>query len=577
MTLTASPENMFSDVKGNPVALSERFDAFKSALASAPWGQVGNDGQTTAGNLDVHPLGDGQGNNGLGNFVVSKSVAANPADKLRELANNPLISKAIGDELRSSLVDRLDGVVEKDLSLTNPLSTGLVLFDLKAPSEFLVPVETPIRNRTPRTQGVGTSYRFKQITGISGAQTTAGVSPVFPGFTDTTELDITTTGSATPTYLNRPPMISYAGVDKQVSYMQFGLSDKVPWSAEFAGQGFQDLRSLSQTSVLYASVLSEERVMLYGRGTSGNGFSGTITTPTGVMGAARSANAGETGISGSATLTVWLVADTGFGTAPAVQAGTGVAVTAGQVLPVTVPATAGAYTYRVFVSTNGSPTTANAFYYGNVGASFVLQGTMPTSGTAASAFSANSSALSGSYDGIIPIVTGTNSGYVRNLNTTLSVTNPGNEFNTAFAAMYAQNLANPDEILMNGLDRKQLSDTLKNAGNVNGYKLEIAADGLSGHQVGTVVSGIQNEVTGKLVDITVHPYLAQGTAPILSHTLPFPNSNVTSCWEARNVQDYVGINWPVIATTYDTSSYWFGTFFCHAPAWQGAITGIVAA
>jgi hypothetical protein len=247
------------------------------------------------------------------------------------------------------------------------------------------------------------------------------------------------------------------------------------------------------------------------------------------------------------------------------------------VLPVTVPNTAGATGFLVFVSTNGAPTTANAFYYGTVSGSFVLQGAMPTGGQAANnaAFVANTSAQAIGYDGIIPICTGPNAGYVKNLGgAVFGTAKPGAEFQTAFAGMYQQNLANPDSVLFNGGDRKQLSDTLVSQGNPNGYRLTIDADGLGGHKLGQIVTGLQNEVTGKLVNLEVHPYMPQGVAPILTEQLPFPNSNVSGCWEYRNVQDYMGVNWPVLQFTYDTSSYWYGTFFCHAAAWQGALTGI---
>lgn len=568
-------EQMFGDVRKDPVALSKRFDDYKKSLGSVPWAQLDNAGQTVKGNLRV-----AHAEKTSGGQLIQVEKTVSHVDQMRNLLQQSTINKAIGnDDLLSSLTAALGAQDEitKDISLTSPVSTGLVLFDLKAPAEFLVPVETPLRNRFPRTQGVGTALKYKQITGITNAQTTAGLAQLHPGIADSVQTDFRPPGGANAEWFNRGPKISYAGQDQQASYFQFGLSDEVTWSAQFAGVGFEDVRQLSQTSVLYSSMLAEERMTVYGRGTVGNGYSGTITSPTGVMGAARAAAGSEVGITASNTLTVWLVATTGFGYAPPVQAGAGVAVTAGQVLPVTVPNTAGATGFLVFVSTNGSPTTANAFYYGTVSGSFVLQGAMPTSGTAANnaLYASNTSAQAIGYDGIIPIVTGPNAGYVKNLGGALFGTaKPGAEFQTAFAAMYQQNLANPDDVLLNGNDRKQLSDALISQGNPNGYRLTIDADGLGGHKLGSIVTGLQNEVTGKLVGLEVHPYLPQGIAPILTNALPFPNSNVSSCWEYRNVQDYMGVNWPVIQFTYDTSSYWYGTFFCHAPAWQGALTGI---
>ncbi|MDI3315874.1 MAG: hypothetical protein QJR12_16840 [Mycobacterium sp.] len=559
----------------DPVALSERFDDYTKALDAAPWGVVNSAGQTVAGNLQVV----NSDRTATGRLIQVQKVT-DAAEQMKALLRQDTINKAIGEDLRQSLTTALStqqANITKDITLTSPVSGGLVLFDLKHPAEFLVPVETPLRNMFPRTQGVGTSFRYKQITGISNAQTTAGLTPLHPGISDGTQTNFAAPGSANSEFFNRGPKISYAGQDKQVAYFQFGLSDEVTWSAEFAGVGFQDVRSLSQTSVLYASMLAEERMTVYGRGLDTNGFSGSITSPTGVMGTPRAAGTGETGITADATVTVWLVATTGFGYAPPVQAGTGVAVTAGQVVDVTIPDTPGATGFLVFVSTAASPTTANAFYYGTVSGSFTLQGAMPTSGQAAnnSAYATNTTAQTVGYDGIIPIVTGPDSGYVHNIDGAFDKNNPGIEFQNAFATMYAQNLANPDRVLLNGSDRKQLSDLLKTASST-GYRLVVETDGLSGHQLGNIITGVQNETTGKMLDLMVHPYMPQGIAPILSDNLPFPNSNVASCWEYRNVQDYMGINWPVLQFTYDTSSYWYGTFFCHAPAWQGAITGIAA-
>jgi len=563
-------EKMFGDVANNPVELSKRFDNYKKALGEVPWGQFDNAGQTVKGNLRIKNTEK----SATGQLIeVEKTVSH--VDQMRALLKQDTINKALGnDDLLSSLTAALGAQddITKDINLTSPVSTGLVLFDLKAPAEFLVPVETPLRNRFPRTQGVGTSFRYKQITGITNAQTTAGLAQLHPGIADSVQTDFRPPGGANAEWFNRGPKISYAGQDQQAAYFQFGLSDEVTWSAQFAGVGFEDVRQLSQTSVLYSSMLAEERMTVYGRGIAGNGYSGTITTPTATI-AARAAAGSETAVPGTPTVDVWVAATTGFGTAPAVVATPAtVTLTAGQVVDVTIPATAGATGYLVFVGTTAGA--ANAFYYGTFSGSMTITGVLPTTGQNAGQFSTNTSAQSIGYDGILPICTGANAGYVKNIGGLFNTAKPGSEFQTAFAAMYAQNLANPDSLLFNGSDRKQLSDSIQSQGNPNGYRLTLDADGLGGHKLGSIVTGIQNEVTGKLVDLEVHPYMPQGTVPILTNELPFPNSNVSSCWEYRNVQDYMGVNWPVLQFTYDTSSYWYGTFFCHAPAWQGAITGV---
>jgi len=173
-------------------------------------------------------------------------------------------------------------------------------------------------------------------------------------------------------------------------------------------------------------------------------------------------------------------------------------------------------------------------------------------------------------------VLGANSGYNNNINATFSNTNPGTEFQTVFTNLYASVKADPDEVLLNGSDRKQLSDAIKGSANAN-YRLQISQDETSGVTYGSVVNGIVNETTGKSVPLTVHPWLPQGVAPCLSYTLPIPDTEVSDVWANYLVQDYMGIQWPVTQFAYEFSTYFRGTFFCAAPAWNGAVSGIVAA
>ena len=142
--------------------------------------------------------------------------------------------------------------------------------------------------------------------------------------------------------------------------------------------------------------------------------------------------------------------------------------------------------------------------------------------------------------------------------------------------LYNSVKADPDEILMNGSDRKQLSDAIKGSANAN-YRLQISQDEATGVTFGSVVNGIVNETTGKSLDITVHPWLPQGVAPVLSYTLPIPDTEVSDVWANYLVQDYLGIQWPVTQFAYEFSTYFRGTFFCSAPAWNGIVSGITAA
>jgi hypothetical protein len=199
-----------------------------------------------------------------------------------------------------------------------------------------------------------------------------------------------------------------------------------------------------------------------------------------------------------------------------------------------------------------------------------------TTGAAASRAAADTSAYATGYDGILPTVLGPNSGYNNSINGTFSTSNPGAEFQTVFANLYQNVKADPDIVLMNGNDRKQLSDAIKSGSTAN-YRLTIDNPGAGGTTYGSIVTGLQNEVTGKSLDIMVHPWLNPGVAPVLSFTLPIPDTEVSDVWANFMVQDYMGIQWPVTQFSYDFSTYFRGTFFCTAPAWNGAVSGIVSA
>jgi hypothetical protein len=559
--------------------------------------------------------------NSQGGFIPNlpgyQAPAPNPLAELQKAVDNyesmpAELLKGVGiSDVVSSLKQQLATAtpdIVKDFTLTSPLSTGYVAYDLEAPAKLLTPRPTPLRNTLPRTKGIGTARRYKRITGFTGTGT-GGVGNLRPGITDTQ-----TQAFGSVNYV-RGPKISYAGDESAVPYLQFSLSDQVPWSAQFSGQGFQDIRQLSQTSLMYASMLMEERLLLGGRGTA-SGFQGaltapgtpTVTTRTAVVG-------GETGNTANiASFTVYVSAVTIFGEtlATASAANTTLSATTNKVADVVLGASVpGAIGYKVYLSTSGtiatsfpcaltiygSGTAIQATVFGNqvstlaiasatagaVTINFTGGGTggAPSvgqnaagAGSTYSTTATDSSALD--YDGILTVANGTNSGYTKVLNSTFS-SNPGNEYNQAFAYLWDNVKADPDLILLAGTDRKQLSDQIKLNSNTSAYRISLTRDEAHDATIGAMVTGLQNEVTGKMVDLTVHPWLPQGISPILSLEMPIPDTEVSSCWEVVNVQDYMAISWPVTQFAYEASTYWYGTFICYAPAWQACLSGIVKA
>lgn len=512
------------------------------------------------------------------------TASGDPVSTLEALATNKSLSPdavgALNNALASQRLAMQD--IQKDITLTSPLSTSFAAFDLEAPSKLLTPRPTPLRNKIARKKGVGTSHRVKRINGYTGTGT-GGVGNTWPGITEST-----TTAFGSINY-ERGPKISYAADDLVLPYNSYSLSDSVSFDANFSGMGYQDLRQLSSTSTLYATMLMEERMMLMARGTA-SGYSGALSAPTFAL-ASPVASGSQTALAAT-TYYVNVTADagisgSGFGESIlGTEANTVVA--SGDVLTVTVStAVAGALGYNIYVGT--ATGAANLKYQGTLRGTgtFTIQGAgasgltgnnaaFTTTGAAASRASADTSAYATGYDGILPTVLGSNSGYNNAVNSTFSTSNPGNEYQVVFSGLYDAVKADPDEIFLNGADRKQLSDAIKNGSTAN-YRINLSQNEVGDYVGGAVIGALNNEITGKMVPLTVHPWLPQGVSPVLSYTLPIPDTEVTDVWANFMVQDYMGIQWPVTQFAYEFSTYFRGNFFCTAPAWNGAVSGIVKA
>ena len=569
MALTApKAADLFGDVTSAKDA-AVRMDEFSAELSKS----VGNSVTDPSAIMAIK--------SGASTFA---QASGNAVATLEALASNKSLSPEAVGSLNNALASQRLAMqdIQKDITLTSPLSTSFAAFDLEAPSKLLTPRPTPLRNKIARKKGVGTSHRVKRITGYTGTGT-GGQGQIWPGITESTT---TTFGSIN---YERGPKISYTADDLVLPYNSYSLSDSVSFDANFSGMGYQDLRQLSSTSTLYATMLMEERMMLMARGTA-SGYSGALSAPTFAL-TSPVATASQTALAAT-TYYVNVTADAGVSSSGFGESILGTeastAVASGDVLAVTVStAVAGALGYNIYVGT--ATGAANLKYQGTLKGTgtFTIQGAgtqgltgnnaaFTTTGAAASRATADTSAYATGYDGILPTVLGSNSGKNNAINSTFSTSNPGVEYQNVFSSLYDSVKADPDEIFLNGSDRKQLSDAIKNGSTAN-YRLNLSQNEVGDYVGGAVIGGLHNEITGKLVPLTVHPWLPQGVSPVLSYTLPIPDTEVSDVWANFMVQDYMGIQWPVTQFAYEFSTYFRGTFFCTAPAWNGAVSGIVNA
>jgi len=477
-------------------------------------------------------------------------------------AMSNMMGKAINTEqlmqrLQSMQQDMANGL-QKDFTLTSPLSTGLVPFDLVAPAKLIYPVYSPIRNKIPRTPGMGTSRKGKRITGIDGSN---GV------FSNMFLADLP--GGNFGTFNYPTAMSNITADDKDFPYAYYGLGNNASLLSILAGRGYQDIESLTTQVLLQSMFLQEEGQMLFSRRTAALAVPGTPTVTDHVPSATGTAfNSG-----GAKYVFVKITALSGIGeTTASATAGT-VQITAGNNLLVSWTEVPGAVAYRVYVSdntANSDPGDGSRFLYATVGqVTNVEIGSRVTSGTTAPV--SNTTQQTNGYDGIFANVAA--GGDYTQLKAGFTTGAP--EIQKAFERVYNSIKADPDEIWLSGSDRLRLSMKLvEDQSNTSAYRLSIMSNERGSMTGGVVVTALYNSVTGKEVPLTVHPWIPQGNVLGLSYQFPFPVNDTPNIWEMVMVQDYLGLAFPQIDLARRFAIIAYGGMACWSQAFNFWIGGV---
>jgi hypothetical protein len=513
----------------------------------------------------------GFGNNGLGNLVEQINSAFKQTEAL------------------------------KNFTLTSPLSSGFVPFDLVAPSRLIYPVYSPLRNKIPRVPGQGTSRRVKVTTGISGSQTGG------QGVVDISIPELISGTSITGTWpLNLPGAGAQTAVDLNVPYQFFGLTEALSWLAQFAGQGFEDISALANLILLQEFMLAEEYAMISATPVN-------LAAPGSPTLTARTAGSNETAITYASGVCVCVTAVNYYGetTASTVIHASGTTSTT-TVVDVTIAPVAGAQQYNIYVTDASAAGLASATHLyvgtsvqagvsyagtqqaGSVGGlKFTLQGNIESLTTVAPPASDTGTGKSTRMAGLIPTLSGQaatagvyptspvtwEGGYLnQKLGTHLSITAVNNTLQALFDGTGSNSpgsfRADPAELIGEGGDLMRMSNDIVQSGAATNYRLNIDQAQLAGVRTGAAVSEFQNPITRSIVQLLVHPWLTQGTAMLMSYTLPFTWSNVANCWEMVMVQDYLSISWPVIDATFRYSLFQYGALVSQAPQYSALLQGI---
>ena len=553
MTIAApSLDQMFHGLPADEQV--KRFEAYKSALSTV---QAQTLNSARRGELSFTPT-----------VGITKSVSA--ASKIEELKTE--ITKAVsGDQLaavESSLAGLAD--LQKDLTLTSPLNStisgvsGLVPYNLDPVLSLLIPKELYLRNSTARIKAQGQALEFRRITGVSNAGV-GGVANLSTFFNSTSAS--TSFGGVS---LNRPTKITYAADKIVKSFVEQGVSDSVSLQAEFAGQGYTDLRQLSHTALIWAHFLGEERNML-------NAVSTALST-SGLTFTASNDTTG-TGLPATSSSAVYVTLSSAYGETAGVSAGTVTNATAGQGVKVaisgTVPYSAVAVNIYVVVSGTTYKTTTPLLSSAVAGLGYSsITGTYPSTDGSYNSNAAGSNSATG-YDGFISTFA-QSGGYQKQFNGSVSAQNEAGGFlQDAFISLFNSAMADPEVVITTAAIRRALAAAIQTNSSNAAYRLNYQT-GDNGVVLGSLVNALQNEATGTMVELVTHRFMPAGVAIVHQKQLPFPDSGVSQTVEAHNVVDSMIIEWPQIGFSYDISSYTYGSLAFRAPAWSGIVTGLTA-
>ncbi len=464
---------------------------------------------------------------------------------------------------------------------------GITAYDLEAPAKKLYPVITPLRNRIPRVPGKGgIQANWRSITGINtgtgtgiGGWSIAGVS-----------------GG------NRGAVISTTVTNNIAAYAGLGLEDYATFEADYAAEGFDDVKALAVEGLLRSLMIQEEKVILGGNSSTAigqvTGLSATTSTTGGTI-LAGTLSMYVVGLTLEAYLngnitngipTTWTRTNAD-GSTETVYGGNG--AKSAQATQVTTGSTS-----TVTLSWNVLATNAVAYavYWGAAGAevlgaivtinSYTM--TTPTgAGTQnASAIASDNSQNTNIYDGLLAQIAkaGSNS-YVYSMGTgtagtgtPLTSDSAGGivEIDAALKSFWDNYRLSPTDIYVNSQELMNISKKVLGAASTSAQRFAFNVDQgvIAG---GTLVRSYLNKFGmngAQEIPIRLHPNMPPGTILFYCDQLPYPLSNVANVVQMRMRRDYYQIEWPLRSRKYEYGIYCDGVCQCYFPPAFGVIKNI---
>lgn len=435
-------------------------------------------------------------------------------------------------------------------------TTGLTYYDLEPGAKMLYPVLTPLRNEIPRVSGKGgIQANWKAVTGINTSGIRVGVSQG-----------------------NRGAVMAVSTADYAAAYKGIGIEDNVNFEAQYAGQGFEDIRALAAKVGLQALMLAEEILILGGNGTQALG-----TTPT------PSVSVSATGGTLSATQYVNCVAltlegyinasvaggiptevsrtnadgsvDTFGGGSAAISADATATISSGTTNSIvcTVAEVRGAVAYAWFWGSSASNGTLGAITTVNT---YTITGAAAgTQLVTATGLSSDNSVNNLVFDGLLTQAMKSGSGAYYNSLDGADLTADGAggivEIDAALKSFWDNYKLTPDTMWISSDLALTISQKILQ-GNANGaYRIVVNME--QGMMVGGVmVATYLNRFSmagANTVKVRIHPNMPQGMILFTSNTIPYPVSGVGNVMQIRTRQEYYQIEWPLVTRKYEYGVY----------------------
>jgi hypothetical protein len=480
-----------------------------------------------------------------------------------------------------------DMLAKATFGLPSTSTSPINYYDLEAQAKITVPEITPLIRMIPRVPGVGgTATNWDSVTAINTANLPMGV----PSGTRAGVMDVNTTRNT-------------------ATYVTVGLEASADWQAEWAAQGFDNIRALMALNLLKAARIGEEQLVVGGNGTNALGTSTTVTQTGAITGGTLAAatyhvRAVALTLAGykRASLTLGIpvtqaVVSGDGGTTTTMNAGSSIVSADGTAtvasgstgrIDCSWVAVPGAVAYALFwgadATTNcnlGAIVTVNAY-------TITATVTAPSVGTGFAGavganFATDHSANPYVFNGLISFITKSGSGsYVASLDNVQLVTDDAGgcaQINTALQAFWDTSRLSPDYMIMQSQQCVDLNNLIVKNGGAPLFRnvMDIGAGGLAGLVGGSSVAGYINKTAlggGKVIKIILHPDAPPGMILFFTETIPYATANFSNILQLKAVREWFQTEWPMTTPKYQYGVYCNEVLQCYFPPAFGMIYNI---